>query len=164
MSSCCIDSRYKNQQAKSLRCRRLTHGAYRVEQTVLCQRLLQTINIALSTSTIATADWRPRPIDASAAATEEQIVVELVLLRRGTPTTNEGGRGTLDGEDDSLVVWSSKDMSAETVIVGLPPEWIALGGLTIRERRGAKQRHAPRCTPLPDHTIAGHPEARMHYS
>jgi hypothetical protein len=70
--------------------------------------------------------YRPAPIYEGTATAEQKIIVEFVLLSGRFTTTEPSGRGTLDGEDDNGVVRGSKDVTTESIAIGLPPHWIAL--------------------------------------
>ena len=51
-----------------------TYSADRVEQAFFDERFLYTVELALPTAAIATAYFRPRPVDMRATAAEEQVV------------------------------------------------------------------------------------------
>ena len=103
-----------------------THSSYRIKQTLLYQGIFYAILVALPPPAVAPAHGRPRPVDTRAAAAEEQVVVKLVLLRRRAAASNKRGGRALDGKHDRRVVRRGKNVSAEAVVVRLPPERITL--------------------------------------
>jgi hypothetical protein len=60
-----------------------------IEQAVVNERLLDAISAALPAAAIAPADGRPRPVDARAAAAEQQVVVQLVFLDGRAPAAEQ---------------------------------------------------------------------------
>jgi len=75
--------------------------------------------VALPASAVAVAHGSPGPADARATATEQEVVVHLVLLYRRPSADDRRGRA-LDGEYDGAVVLRCEDVTSEAVVVGLP--------------------------------------------
>jgi hypothetical protein len=109
---------------------KVTHDADRVEQTIVNERALDTFLITLPPATVAITDGRPCPVDACTTATKQQVVVPLILLRRGPPTAKECGRRTLDRQHDGGVVRRRIYVPAEAVRIGLPAHGQRLCGIT----------------------------------
>ena len=112
--------------------------------------------MALPGSAEAVAHGRPPATNARAAAAEEQVIVQLVLLYRRPSADDWYGRA-LDRERDGTVVRRRKDVPAEAVVVRLPPNWHALRPATQRKEGGGRDvsdsctraaggGHAPRST------------------
>jgi hypothetical protein len=106
-------------------CRRDTHNASRIEETVVDQSFLDAFLATLPVSAEAVAHGRPPAADARTAATEEKVVVQLVLLYRRPPTDNRDRRA-LNRECDRAIVVRRKDIPTEAVVVRLPPDRHAL--------------------------------------
>jgi hypothetical protein len=81
--------------------------------------------VALPASAVAVAHGSPGPADARATATEQEVVVHLVLLY-GRPSANDRRGRALDGEYDGAVVLCRENVTSEAVVVGLPSDWHAL--------------------------------------
>lgn len=82
----------------------MAYSSNSIKQGFILQGLLETSLFTLAHSGVAVAHGRPGPVDACAAAREQEVIVEFVLLDRGACPANEGGAGALDGEDDGRVV------------------------------------------------------------
>ena len=105
------------------------HNSNRIEQTLLCEAILQTPLVAPLLAIIAVAHRAPRRTDARAATREEEVVVQLVFRLRRPPTANwPHDGGALDGNEDGGVVGGGEDVTSETVRIGFPAEWVALSG------------------------------------
>ena len=102
-----------------------THHADGVKQAVLDERVREARAVAAPLLRVAVADLAEDPgeVDARAAAGEEQVVVELVLLARRALQ-----RRALDGEHDGAVVGREEDVPAEAVGVGFPADGVGLEG------------------------------------
>ena len=106
-----------------------THHADVVEEAVLDERVAQAGVVAPPVVRVAVAHGAEDPgeVDPGAAAREEQVVVELVLLGRRALQ-----RRALDAQDDGVVLGRDEDVSAKAVRRVLPAEREALR----RGRRG----------------------------
>jgi hypothetical protein len=100
--------------------KRGAHNASRVEEAVVDQSILDAVLVALPVSAEAVAHGRPPAADARAAAAKEQVVVQLVLLYRWSTADERDGRA-LDRERDGAIVIRRKDITAEAIVVWLPP-------------------------------------------
>lgn len=100
-----------------------THDSDVVEQTILNERIGQALVVAspFLRVTVAYGVEDPGKIDPRAAAREQQVVVELVLL--GSRTLK---RGALDAQDDRVVVRREKNVPSESVCGVFPTERKAL--------------------------------------
>ena len=59
-----------------------TYDASGVKQTLIDQSLLNTLLVAFPAAAVAVAHGTPRPANARATATEQEVVIQLVLLCR----------------------------------------------------------------------------------
>lgn len=118
-----------------------THYADVVEQTVLHERLGEAAAVAARVAGVAPAHGAedPREVDAGAAAREEEVVVELVLLARRALQ-----RRALDREDDRRVVLCEEDVPAEAVRGVLPAEREALERASVLVRVATVKRKRKR--------------------
>lgn len=78
-----------------------TYSSNTVKQRFVNQRLLHTILLALPSASMTIADGRPRPVDPGAATTEQEIIVQLIFLRRASAA--ERSRGPYIGISQSFV-------------------------------------------------------------
>ena len=86
--------------------------------------------VAFVVALVAVADRRPRGAHTRTAAREQHIIVQLVLLDGWATTTHEPARGgALHRDNDSRVVWSREDVSAEPVGIWLPSKRQGLRGV-----------------------------------
>ena len=118
-----------------------THHADVVEEAVLDERVGEAAAVAAPLFRVAVADLAEDPgeVDARAAAGEEEVVVELVLLGRRALQ-----RRALDREHGGAVVGREEDVPAEAVRLVLPPEREALpqpGGKWSVSARRARTMH-----------------------
>jgi hypothetical protein len=60
----------------------VTYDAGGVKQTLVDQGVLDALLVAFPVAAVAVAHGAPRPTDARTAATEQEVVVQLVLLCR----------------------------------------------------------------------------------
>jgi hypothetical protein len=102
-----------------------TYDAGGVKQTLIYQSVLDAFLVALPGATVAVAHGSPRPPDSRATATEQEVVVQLVLLHR-RPSADKRRRCALDREYDGAVVLRRKDIPSEAIVVGLPSNWHTL--------------------------------------
>ena len=77
----------------------------RVEQRIFDKALLQTVLIAGVSPRMTIAHGRPGGSDLGAAAGEEEVIVQFVLLDCGTTVSDEPeSRGSFNGDDYGAVV------------------------------------------------------------
>ena len=106
--------------------KRGAHRSYRIEKALRNQCLLQASLVAFPAALVATAHRRPRPINMRTAAAEQQVVVQLVLLRRHAARAEHPRRSAFDGDDDGRIIWRREHMPPEPVRVRIPPKRIRL--------------------------------------
>ena len=70
---------------------------------------------------MAVAYGSPRPTDARATATEQEVVIQLVLLY-GRSAVDDWDRRALDSEHHSAVVLRREHVAPEAIIIGLPSD------------------------------------------
>ena len=110
----------------SHRTRRSTYSSNVVEQALLRERALQARLVALLPAAVAAAHGRPGPVDVRAAAAEEQIIIEFILLYCRSTAAYKTRRSAFNGQNHRGVVGCCEDMSSEAVCIWLPPKWIRL--------------------------------------
>lgn len=97
-----------------------------VEQAVVDERSLDAVYVALPAAAIAPADGCPCPVDAGAAAAEQQVIVQLVLLGGRAPAAKYTSRCALERQNDRRIIGRRKNVPAEAVCIGLPSKRIRL--------------------------------------
>ena len=107
-----------------------THHTNVVEETVLHQRIRQTLVVALPMLRVALAHRAEYPgeIHPRTATREHQVVVELIFL--GCRTIKSC---TLDTENDGIVVRSQEHLSSESVCSIFPTKWKTLSAIRYSE-------------------------------
>lgn len=99
----------------------------RIEQRILDEALLQTGLVASIPPRMTVAYGRPGRSDLGAAAREEEVIVQFILLDRRTAVSDEPeSRGSFDGYDYGAVVRRHKYVTPEPIRVRFPTEGICL--------------------------------------
>jgi hypothetical protein len=103
------------------------YSANLIEKAVIYEAPLQTVLITRPAPAIAVTNGAPCRTNTSAAAREEKIVVQLVLLHSGTPATDKpAGGGALKRHNHSGVIRGGEDVSTEAVCIRFPAKRVRL--------------------------------------
>jgi hypothetical protein len=97
-----------------------TYNADWVKQALLHEGLFDAVLITFPPAPVAVAYRRPRPVDARATAAEQQVVVQLISLRR-RPAVNPVCGRAFDGEHNSAVIVCRENVPSKAVVVWFPP-------------------------------------------
>jgi hypothetical protein len=100
--------------------KRTTHNPDGVEQALIYECVLDARQVTLPSTAVAPAHGCPRPVDTRTAATEQQVVVQLIFARGRAATAEHGRRRALNSEHDGAVIRRRKDVPAEAVLIWFP--------------------------------------------
>ncbi len=89
-------------------------------------RILQTSQSTLVSPLITITNWRPSVIHSPTTTTKQQVVIELIVFRRGTARSPKTGRGPFERDDDGGIVGSGEYVTSETIGVFFPAKGNAL--------------------------------------
>lgn len=135
-----------------------THNSDGIEQGLLHESIFHAIFVTLVPSSKAPTYRTPRPIYVRTAAAKQQIVVELVFAYCWASTSQQASASAFDGEDCSSVVCGKKNVSTESVCVGLPTNAMILRSfrqLYISAKLDLV--YSQLSSSHPDHTTPPHP-------
>ncbi|SRR6266403_1303659 len=98
-----------------------THDTGGIKQALLNQSILDTCFVTFPVAAVAVTYGSPCPTDTCTTAAEQEVVVQLVFLYRGSAADEWGGRA-LDSEHHRAVVLRREYVSPEAVIIGFPSD------------------------------------------
>jgi len=103
-----------------------SYRANRIKQTLINKCFFNAILLALPPSSITSTNRRPRPIYTGTTTAKQQIVIQLVLASRRSPSTKHPRRRPLDRNDNSTIIRSRKNLSPEPICIRLPSKRVRL--------------------------------------